>query len=145
VTLRVAFVTLGLTTLLLAGCNANNTTTPTSASSTATTTAITTPQTVTFPGVVGPGGAISRSFAAQIPGTAKAVVGGISPPTALSVALGIPRADGSGCLPTVSSTSGNLTSAEISAAVGLGTFCMQVTAPASAADAVRFDVSLTFP
>lgn len=134
-------------TLLLlaaAGCSDD---TPTSASSTTTTTTttFTTPVSVTFPGVVGPGGSVSRSFSPQLAGQARAAVGDITPSTRLSIALGIPRADGTGCLATVSSTSGNGSTAEVATDVDLGTFCVIVWAPATTADAVRFTVSLTHP
>ncbi|MEZ5292466.1 MAG: hypothetical protein R2745_15400 [Vicinamibacterales bacterium] len=138
---RAVLVSCAAAALLAAGCGND---TPTSATTT-TTSPITTPVTVSFPGSVGPGGSVSRSFVPQITGPAKAVVSDISPPTALSVALGIPRADGSGCLPAISSTSGNLQSVEVSSAVGLGSFCVMVYAPASSADAVGFTVTLTYP
>jgi hypothetical protein len=127
--------------LAAAGCSDE---TPTSASSTTTTT-FTTPVTVTFPGVVGPGGSVSRSFSPQLPGRARAAVGDITPSTRLSIALGVPRADGTGCLAAVSSTSGNGATAEVATDVDLGTFCVIVWAPAVTAETVRFTVSLTHP
>ncbi|MGE0811707.1 MAG: hypothetical protein AB7O28_17610 [Vicinamibacterales bacterium] len=138
---RALIASCALAALLAAGCGND---TPTSASSTVTP-PITTPVTVSFPGSIGPGGSVSRSFVPQITGSAKAVVSDISPPTALSVALGIPRADGSGCLPAISSTSGDLQSVEVSSAVALGSYCVVVYAPADSADAVRFTVTLTYP
>ncbi|MEP7119209.1 MAG: hypothetical protein ABI880_16595, partial [Acidobacteriota bacterium] len=53
--------------------------------------AITTPVSVSFPGAVGPGGTVSRTFTAQISGQVSAVLSGISPATALSIGLGVPR------------------------------------------------------
>lgn len=135
--LRVAHVAL---LLLVAGCSDE---TPTSA--TTTTTTFTTPVSVTFPGVVGPGGSVSRTFSPQLAGQARAAVGDITPSTRLSIALGVPRADGSGCLAAVSSTSGNGSSADVVTNVDLGTFCVIVWAPAVTADAVRFTVALTHP
>jgi hypothetical protein len=119
--------------------------TPTAPSDTTTTPPFTTPVTATFTGVIGPGGTLSRSFTAQLPGTARAVVSGITPATALSLGLGIPRPDGAGCLLAYSTVSGNLSAAEIAAVVDAGVFCMQVYAPAATAETVRFEVSLTHP
>lgn len=81
-----------------AGCrsDATTTTTPTSPTGSEAPAAITTPVDVSFLAAVGPGGTVSRTFYAQIPGTARAAVSGISPATALAVGLGIPRADGTG-------------------------------------------------
>lgn len=126
---------------LASGCSDD---TPTSASSTSTTT-ITTPITATFTGVVGPGGSLSRSFTAQLDGTARASLSGITPATALGFGMGVPRADGTGCLLTYSTTATNLASAEIGSAVAAGVFCIQVYAPAVAAETVRFSVTLTHP
>jgi hypothetical protein len=138
---RAAVALCTIVALAGAGCGEDTATIP----STTAPTPITTPVTATFTGVVGPSGTLSRSFTAQIPGTVRAVVSGINPATALGLGLGIPRPDGAGCLLTYSTVSGNLTAAEITAVVAAGTFCLQVYAPAAAADTVRFDVSLTHP
>lgn len=126
--------------LLAAGCND----TPTSATSSADVTPITTPVNVSFPGVVGPGGTVSRSFFAQIPGTATAALSGISPVTALTIGIGVPRADGTGCLLTVSAVAGG-DSAQVSTGVAVGTYCVQVFAPPQTASAVNFSVAITHP
>jgi hypothetical protein len=138
---RAALVLSTIVALAGAGCGDDTPTAP----STTTTTPITTPVTATFSGVVGPNGTLSRSFTAQIAGTARAVVSGITPATALGLGLGIPRGDGSGCLLTYSTVSGDLSGVEIAGAVTTGTFCVQIYAPAAAADNVRFEVSLTHP
>lgn len=106
---------------------------------------ITTPVAVSFPGVVGPGGSVSRTFYAQIPGTARATVNAIAPATPLAIGLGVPRTDGTGCLLAHSSVAANGVSAEVSGAVAVGTFCVQVFAPAQAASAVGFAVALEHP
>jgi hypothetical protein len=129
--------------LATAGCNNNDT--PTSATPSAEVTPITTPVSVSFPGAVGPGGSVSRTFAAQIPGTAVAVLSNISPATPLTIGLGVPRADGSGCLLSFSATAVGGASAQVSASVNVGTFCVQVFAPLQSADAVTFSVALTYP
>lgn len=142
---RLLWAIAGMGLLATTGCG-NNTATPTSATTTTTTaTPFTTPVSVTFPGVVGPGGSVSRSFSPQLPGRARAAVGDITPSTRLSIALGVPRADGTGCLAAVSSTSGNGSTAEVATDVDLGTFCVIVWAPAVTADTVRFTVALTHP
>ncbi len=125
-----------------AGCG-DSPTSPTTSADTSTT--ITSPVRLSFPGVVGPGGSVSRSFFAQVPGTAKAVVSAISPATPLTIGLGVPRADGTGCLLAFSSTATGGASAEASGTVAVGTFCVQVFAPAQSANAVNFTVTLEHP
>lgn len=86
---------------------------------------------------------MSRAFYAQMAGTARAVVSGITPATPLAIGLGIPRVDGTGCLLAQSvATSG--VSAETSGSV-VGAFCVQVFAPAQAANAVVFTGALEHP
>jgi hypothetical protein len=138
---RAAFALATLVALAGSGCGDDTPTAP----SENTTPPITTPVTTTFTAVIGPNGSLSRSFTAQVPGMASAVVTGISPPTALGLGIGIPRPDGAGCLLTYSTVSGDLSGVEIAGAVHTGVFCVQVYAPVTAADTVRFDVSLTHP
>ena len=92
-----------------------------------------------------PSGSASRTFTARLSGVAVASLGGIAPATALVVGLGIPRADGTGCLLARSVTATDGAAARVSAAVDAGTFCAQVFAPANAADAVAFTVILEHP
>jgi hypothetical protein len=127
-----------------AACS-SDATTPTSPTGSEAPAAITTPVSVSFPGAVGPGGTVSRTFYAQIPGTAVAAVSGISPATALAVGLGVPRADGTGCLLAHSSTATSGTSAEVSGPVAVGTYCVQVFAPAQSAGSITFTVTLAHP
>ena len=108
-------------------------------------TAITTPVVVTFTGIVGPNGTASRSFTAQIAGTATASLAGISPATALGIGFGIPRADGSGCLLGRSAIASDGASARVAASVDPGTYCLQVYAPDRTADTVIFTVTLEHP
>ena len=126
--------------VLSAGCG-NNPTAPTKT----TEVPFTTPQNVSFPGVVGPNGSVSRTFVSRMRGTARAALSGITPSTRLSVGLGIPRADGTGCMLAQSSTAANGSSADVSAEVDIGTFCTQVFAPAGTADNVNFVVTLQYP
>jgi hypothetical protein len=127
---------------LAAGCG-NDTSTPTSA--TPSNDPITTPVTVTFTGVVGPGGTASRSFAPRIAGTATATVSAISPSTPLGVGLGLPRADGTGCMLARSTIATDGGSAQVATPVDVGTFCVQVYAPAQSAAQVTFSVTLVYP
>jgi hypothetical protein len=108
-------------------------------------TAITTPVVVTFTGIVGPNGTASRSFTAQIAGTATASLGGINPATALGLGFGIPRADGAGCLLGRSAIASDGAAARVVASVDPGTYCLQVYAPDRTADAVIFTVTLEHP
>ena len=107
-------------------------------------TAITSPQTQNYVAVIGPGGSASRSFTAQVRGTATASLGDISPPTALVLGLGIPRGDGLGCLLARSSPASDGTAAAVTADVDVGTFCVQVYAPATSST-VTFTVTLVHP
>ncbi|MEP7116015.1 MAG: hypothetical protein ABI880_00425, partial [Acidobacteriota bacterium] len=70
---------------------------------------------------------------------------GISPATALSIGLGVPRVDGTGCLLAHSSTAPVGSTASVTEAVATGVFCVQVFAPAQTANAVNFTVSLQYP
>lgn len=106
--------------------------------------ATTTPVTLTYTGVVGPGGSASRTFTAQLRGTATVSLGDISPPAPLGLGLGIPRADGLGCLLARSSQAVAGDAATVTADVDVGTFCVQVYAPLMAST-VTFTVTLVHP
>jgi hypothetical protein len=138
--LVVAVVWLGVSNLGLIACG-DTPTAPTDADDDA----IVTPQTLTYAGVLTAGGTASRSFMAQVAGTATATLGGIAPATPLVVGLGIPRPDGGGCMLARSTTATDGVSARIAANVDPGTFCVQVQAPAAAAGAVNFTVTLEHP
>lgn len=106
---------------------------------------ITTPIAVTYPGGLGAGGTASRTFTAQLAGTATATVTAITPAAPLVIGLGIPRADGSGCLLARSATAADGASAGVTASVEAGTFCAQVVAPAAITGPVSFTVTLVHP
>jgi hypothetical protein len=103
------------------------------------------PTRVTYSAIIGSGAASSRAFTARVAGTATATVNGITPATALGIGLGIPRADGAGCLLSRSGIASDEVTATVSAAVGVGLFCVQVFAPAGAADVVHYSVTLDHP
>jgi hypothetical protein len=138
--LVLAVVWLGVSSLWLIACG-DTPTAPTDADDDP----IVTPQTVTYAGLLAAGGTASRSFTAQVAGTATATLSGIAPATPLVVGLGIPRPDGAGCLLARSTTATDGVSARVMANVDPGAFCVQVLAPASAADAVNFTVTLEHP
>jgi hypothetical protein len=138
--LVLAVAWLGVSSLGLIACG-DTPTAPTDAADDA----IVTPQTLTYGGVLTAGGTASRSFTAQVAGTATATLSGIAPATPLVVGLGIPRSDGGGCLLARSTTATDGVSARVAANVDPGTFCVQVLAPAPAADAVSFTVTLEHP
>jgi hypothetical protein len=129
--------------LAASGACSDSPTAPTDSAETAT--PITTPVSITFTGVVGPNGTASRTFTAQMAGMATAALSAISPATALGVAFGIPRADGSGCLVGRSTIAADGVSARVTAAVDPGTFCLQVYGPERSADQVAFTVTLEHP
>lgn len=119
------------------GCSDDTPTAPTD-------TAVTTPVALTYTGVVGPGGSASRTFTAQLRGAATVSLDGINPPAALVLGLGIPRADGLGCLLARSSQAVAGDGTTVTANVDVGTFCVQVYAP-STASTVTFTVTLVHP
>ena len=106
---------------------------------------VSTPVSVSFPWAVGPGGTASRTFTARMPGTAQATIAGIAPAAELIVGLGIPRTGGSGCLLARAATAGDGVSAQVSARVDGGTFCVLVLGPATAPGTVVFTVTLEHP
>ncbi len=140
---RAGLLLVALALAAASGACSDSPTAPTDSADT--TTPITTPVSITFTGVVGPNGTASRTFTAQIAGTATATLSAITPATALGIAFGIPRADGSGCLAGRSSLAVDGASARITAAVDPGTFCLQVYAPERTADQVTFTVTLEHP
>jgi hypothetical protein len=140
---RVAHVLVALAIATACGACGDSPTAPTDSADTVA--PITTPVTITFSGVVGPNGTASRTFTAQMAGTATAAIGAITPATALGLAFGIPRADGTGCLAGRSTVAVDGAAARITAAVDPGTFCLQVFAPERTADQVGFTVTLEHP
>lgn len=140
---RAVLVLVALVLAAVSGACSDSPTAPTDSADTAT--PITTPISVTFTGVVGPNGTASRTFTAQIAGTATAALSGISPATALGLAFGIPRAGGSGCLVGRSTVATDGVSARITATVDPGTFCLQVYGPERSAEQVTFTVTLEHP
>jgi hypothetical protein len=125
------------------GACSDRPTAPTDSADTAT--PVMTPVSIAFTGVVGPSGTASRTFTAQLAGTATATLSAISPATALGVAFGILRADGAGCLVGRSTIAADGVSARITAAVDPGTVCLQVSGPERSADQVTFTVTLEHP
>jgi len=95
--------------------------------------------------VLGAGGTASRTFTAQLAGTAAVTVTAIAPATPLVIGLGIPRADGVGCLLARSATATDGSSAGVAANVDVGTFCAQIAAPAAITGTVSFTVTLVHP
>jgi hypothetical protein len=102
-----------------------------------------TPARETFSGII-VSGTTSRVFSARTTGLAVARLSGITPAAALGIGLGIPRDSGS-CLLARSTTSADGLDAEVSAAVELGTFCVQVFAPPTSTTEVRYTVTLEYP
>jgi hypothetical protein len=107
--------------------------------------AVTTPVTVTYVGLVGPNGSAARRFTAQLAGTASLAIHGITPAAALIVGLGIPRADGTGCLLSRSVTALDGAPVQVTAHVDPGEYCAQVLGPADAPGPVGYSVTLEHP
>lgn len=132
-----------LTLVVMSGC-ADTITSP-SSTSTPSTGSTTGPFSITAPGVLGPGAVASRSFLATTAGTATITVTNISPATPLVVGIGIPQANGTGCLLAYSAVARTGTSASASGPVEAGSFCFQVSAPESAAQSVQYSVTYQYP
>lgn len=117
---KLPFVTLALLSCL-AGCN--NTPTPT----TPTPTTPVGPTTVTWSTQLGPRGTVSRSIEPSAAGTVTVTLNSMTPvdrPVGLSI--GIPRAGGSGCLPTLTVQTASSSTPQIETRIANGTYCVQV-------------------
>jgi hypothetical protein len=104
------------------------------------------PGTVTFSSQVAPGGATTRSFMATRPGNVEIIVDSVSPSSArLGLGVGIPRFDGSGCVPmrTLEITTSSGTAMTVP--VDLGTFCARVFDLGSLTSPASFSIRIVHP
>lgn len=131
-------VLLGLA--LLSACD--NSSTPASP----TTPTPTGPVTETWTTQIGPRGAVSRTVEAAGAGTLKVTLGSTTPgEVTLGLSVGVPRADGAGCLPTRTVQTAATGSPQIEIGVSSGTYCVQVHDVGTLTDPASFTISIERP
>jgi hypothetical protein len=127
------------TSLTVAACGDDDP--PTTPTPTPTTT------TVTFASNLAIGGASSRSFDVTRAGTVSVTLTSVNNATTLRVGLGvgIPLADGSGCVlsRSVETVAGN--TAQLELGVDVGKFCVQIYDPGTLSTPVPFSINLVYP
>jgi len=125
--------------LTLAGCGDDET--PTTPTPNPTTT------TVTFASNLAMGGASSRSFEVTRAGTVSVTLISVNNSNTLKVGLGlgIPLADGTGCVlsRSVEAVAGNTAQLELN--VDAGKYCLQIYDPGTVTGVVPFSINLVFP
>ena len=127
------------TSLTVAACGDDDP--PTTPTPTPTTT------TVTFASNLALGGSSSRSFDVTRAGTVSVTLVSVNNATTLRVGLGvgIPLADGSGCVlsRSVETVAGN--TAQLELGVDVGKFCVQIYDPGTFTTVVPFSINLVYP
>jgi hypothetical protein len=127
------------TSLTVAACGDDDP--PTTPTPTPTTT------TVTFASNLAIGGSSSRSFDVTRAGTVSVTLVSVNNATTLRVGLGvgIPLADGSGCVlsRSVETVAGN--TAQLELGVDVGKFCVQIYDPGTLTTVVPFSINLVYP
>ena len=124
--------------LTLAGCDDEAPTTPTPTPTTTT---------VVFSSNLAVGGASSRSFDVTRAGTVSATLTAVGNSTTLKVGLGIgiPFADGTGCVLSRSVETVPGTTAQLELSVDTGKYCLQIYDPGTLTGVVGFTINLVFP
>ena len=124
--------------LTVAGCEDDPPTTPTPDPTTTT---------VTFASNLAMGGSSTRSFEVTRAGTVSVTLVSVGGSTTLKVGLGvgIPLADGSGCVlsRSVETASGNTAQLELN--VDIGKYCLQIYDPGTLTSVVAFSINLVYP
>jgi hypothetical protein len=105
------------------------------------------PQTVTFETQLYPRGAAARIFTVSEGGGVTITLTGVRPDTGamLGVGVGIPRADGGGCLMQQSVTTVSGSAPQLTAVVDTGTYCVRVYDVGTLTSEVYFSVTLVHP
>ena len=124
--------------LTLAGCDDDPPTTPTPDPTTTT---------VTFASNLAMGGSSTRSFEVTRAGTVSATLVAVGNSTTLKVGLGvgIPLADGSGCVLSRSVETVSGTTAQLELNVDIGKYCLQIYDPGTLTGVVPFSINLVYP
>jgi|HubBroStandDraft_6_1064221.scaffolds.fasta_scaffold1455644_1 hypothetical protein len=127
-----------LPALWSAGCGSSSTTAP---SPTATS-----PTTDTFTSTLYVGSAVSRSYTLSTAGTVTATLVGAAPPTiVLGIGVGIPQLNGAGCVLNSSLNTVAGPTAQVTVAVDIGAYCVQVFDPGTVTDLASFTVNIIHP
>src|SRR5688572_32321621 len=137
--LRTALAALVLaSSLTLAGCDDEPPTTPTPEPTTTT---------VTFASNLAMGGSSSRSFEVTRAGIVSVTLVSVGNSTTLKVGLGvgIPFADGSGCVLSRSVEAIAGTTAQLELNVDIGKYCLQIYDPGTLTSVVPFSLNLIYP
>lgn len=137
--LRTVLATLVLaSSVTFAGCDKDTPTTPTTTPTTTT---------VTFASTLAAGGASSRSFEVTRAGVVSATLLSVGNSTTLKVGLGIgiPLADGSGCVLSRSVETVSGTTSQLELNVDSGKYCLQIYDPGTLTGVVAFTINLVFP
>ena len=124
--------------LTLAGCDEDPPTTPTPDPTTTT---------VTFASNLAVGGSSTRSFDVTRAGVVSVTLISAGPTTSLKVGLGlgIPFADGTGCVLSRSVEAVPSTTAALELAVDTGKYCLQIYDPGTLTGVVAFSINLIYP
>ncbi len=124
--------------LTLAGCDDDPPTTPDPEPTTTT---------IVFSSNLAMGGASTRSFEVTRAGTVSATLIGVGNSTTLKVGLGvgIPLADGSGCVLSRSVETVAGTTAQLELTVDIGKYCLQIYDPGTLTSVVAFSINLIYP
>ncbi len=124
--------------LTVAGCDEDTPTTPTPDPTTAT---------VTFASNLAPTGSSTRSFDVTRAGNVSVTLTGVGGSATLKLGLGvgIPLADGSGCVLSRSVEAVAGTTAQLELAVDIGKYCVQIYDPGTLTGVVAFSINLIYP
>jgi len=127
------YILLGTVALFASACESD---TPTEPSTTTTS-----PTTVTWSGIVGPGGSLSRSFETTQAGAVTVTL--TLSDAALGLGIGVPRTANGGCRLTVSQVDAAGQAVSIPAAGG--SYCVQVFDDGSVVKQAAFTVQIVYP
>lgn len=124
--------------MTLAGCDDDPPTTPTPNPTTTT---------VTFASNLAMGGSSTRSFDVSRAGVVSATLTAVGSTNTLKVGvgIGIPLADGSGCVLSRSVETVPGTTAQLELNVDIGKYCLQIYDPGTLTGVVAFSINLIFP
>jgi hypothetical protein len=104
------------------------------------------PGSATFASQVAPGGGTTRTFFASRPGNAELMVESVSPDAALlGLGIGLPRVDGTGCVPTRIVDISSSVRPTLTVPVDIGQFCAQVIDRGGFASPASFSVRIIHP
>ena len=134
--LRLAACWLILAAAGASGCTDDSVTSPTTDSQDS--------PTSTFESILHPDGSATQSVVISTAGTLMVRLDTVSPPASIGLALGLARADGSGCYLTAALDAAE-PPAQLTTAVDAGTYCVRVFDPGELPSEVAFSLTITRP